>query len=77
MNIDKKTIFFMNKLILAFCYTELMSRKSLIYLCVAVLSTIGGLIPNLWGANFLSFSSVLLTAAGGFAGIWLGLKLSN
>lgn len=40
-------------------------------------SSIGGFIPNLWGASFLSFSSVLLTAIGGFAGIWLGFKMSQ
>ena len=54
-----------------------MSRKSLIYLCMAVCGTIAGLIPNLWGAGFLSFSSVLLTAIGGILGIWLGFKLGS
>ncbi len=40
-------------------------------------STIGGFIPNLWGASFLSMSSILLTAVGGFVGIWIGFKLGN
>lgn len=40
-------------------------------------STLGGLIPNLWGAGFMSFSSVILTAVGGVLGIWLAFKVSN
>ena len=40
-------------------------------------STVGGLIPNLWGAGFLDMSSVIFTALGGFAGIWLGFKLGQ
>ncbi len=44
---------------------------------MAIGSAIGGYIPTLWGAGFLSISSVLLTALGGMLGIWLGFKLSN
>ena len=40
-------------------------------------STIGGLIPELWGEGFLSFSSIILTAVGGIIGIWAGFKISN
>jgi len=40
-------------------------------------STVGGFIPTLWGAGFLSISSVFLTAVGGILGIWMGFKLSN
>jgi hypothetical protein len=40
-------------------------------------STLGGLLPNLWGANTLSFSSLLLSAAGGLVGIWVGFQLSS
>ncbi len=54
-----------------------MSSKSIIWVGMAVGSTIGGLIPNLWGANFLSLSSVLLTAVGGILGIWVGYKFIN
>ncbi len=51
--------------------------KSLIWIFMAIGSTVGGIIPNLWGAGFLSFSSVIFTAIGGIAGIWLGFKLSH
>jgi uncharacterized membrane protein YeaQ/YmgE (transglycosylase-associated protein family) len=40
-------------------------------------STIGGFIPSLWGDNFLSMSSVFLTAVGGMIGIWIGFKISQ
>ncbi len=40
-------------------------------------STVGSLIPGLWGDSFLSMSSLLLTAFGGIAGIWFGYKISR
>jgi hypothetical protein len=40
-------------------------------------STIGGFVPYLWTSNVFSFSSVLLTAVGGIAGIYGGLKLAR
>ncbi len=52
-------------------------QKSLIWIGVAIGSTIGGLIPSLWGAGMLSFSSILLSGLGGFAGIWAGYTLSK
>lgn len=54
-----------------------MNSKSIIWIFMAIGSAIGGYIPTLWGAGFLSISSVLLTALGGMLGIWLGFKLSN
>ncbi len=40
-------------------------------------STVGGYIPALWGAGFFSMSSIVLTAVGGFLGIWFGYKISR
>jgi len=54
-----------------------MSPKSLIWIGVFVGSTIGGFIPSLWGDNFLSVSSIILSTIGGIAGIWGGFKLSQ
>jgi len=54
-----------------------MNSKSLIWIFMAIGSTIGGYIPTLWGSGFFSFSSVILTAVGGILGIWLGYRLSN
>ena len=54
-----------------------MNQKSVIWLGMIVGSTLGGFIPLLWGSDFLSFSSIILTAVGGIAGIWLGFKLTG
>ena len=54
-----------------------MSSKSLIWIFMFIGSSVGGFIPTLWGAGFLSLSSVFLTAIGGIAGIWLGFKLGQ
>jgi hypothetical protein len=35
----------------------------------------GGYVPLLWGGSLWSLSSVLLSVAGGLAGIWLGFKI--
>jgi len=52
-----------------------MQSRSLIWIGLFVGSTIGGFVPELWGADFFSFSSMLLSALGGLAGIWVGYKL--
>ena len=40
-------------------------------------STIGGLIPNLWGASIFSFSSMLFGTAGGILGIYVAFKMTR
>ena len=54
-----------------------MSQKTLIWIGLFVGSTIGGWIPSLWGDDFLTMSSVLLTAVGGLIGVWAGFKLGQ
>ncbi len=54
-----------------------MNPKPLITIGVLVGSTLGGLIPYLWHASFLSFSSIIFSGLGGIAGIWAGWKLSQ
>ncbi len=49
----------------------------MIWLGMIVGSAVGGFLPVLWGGSELSMASIILTAVGGFAGIWLGLKLSQ
>jgi uncharacterized membrane protein YeaQ/YmgE (transglycosylase-associated protein family) len=46
-----------------------------IWFGVLVGSTIGGLIPDLWGAGLFSYSSVLFSGLGALVGLWLGYKL--
>jgi hypothetical protein len=54
-----------------------MDRKKLIYIFMFVGGSVGGYLPALWGGSMLSFSSIILTAVGGIAGIWLGFKLGS
>lgn len=54
-----------------------MDSKKLIYSGMLVGGAIGGFAPTLWGDNYMSFSSVIFTAIGGFLGIWVGFKLSR
>ena len=54
-----------------------MSRKTLIWVGLTVGSTAGGYLPVLWGRDLISFSSLILSAAGGIVGIWLGYRFSE
>ena len=56
---------------------NVMNSKSAIWIGMFIGSSLGGFIPTLWGASFLSLSSVILTAIGGMAGIYLGFKMSD
>jgi len=38
-------------------------------------SSLGGMVPYLWGSGMSSMGSVVFTAVGGVLGIWIGLKL--
>lgn len=51
--------------------------KQMIWLGMIVGSTIGGFIPALWGDSFLSFSSIIFSALGAMAGIYLAYKLTH
>jgi hypothetical protein len=52
-----------------------MRSRGFIWFAILVGSTIGSLIPELWGADMFSYSSVLLGGIGGFVGLWLGYVL--
>lgn len=39
--------------------------------------TVGGFVPELWGAGSFSVSSLLFSALGGIAGVWFGARLAN
>ncbi|MDB5245097.1 MAG: hypothetical protein JWN90_202 [Parcubacteria group bacterium] len=51
--------------------------KQIVWIGLLVGSTIGGFIPELWGAGVFSFSSIILSAIGGMAGIYLGWKIAS
>jgi hypothetical protein len=54
-----------------------MSSKRLIWAGMIVGSSVGSFLPMLWGDSFVSMTSVILTALGGFVGIYLGYKLGQ
>ncbi|HWU24386.1 MAG TPA: hypothetical protein VN086_01365 [Candidatus Paceibacterota bacterium] len=51
--------------------------KQMIWIGMLVGSTIGGFIPALWGDSFLSFSSIIFSALGAMAGIYIVYKLTH
>lgn len=52
-----------------------MSGKTLIWGGMFAGSTIGGLLPYLWGGDLMSF--IIWNAVGGIVGIVLGFKLAK
>jgi hypothetical protein len=52
-----------------------MPSRALIWIFLFLGSTIGGIIPELWGAGFLSFSSLFLSAGGALFGLWLAYRI--
>ena len=54
-----------------------MPEKTLIFIGMTVGSVVGGYLPILWGADLISFSSVLFSGIGALIGIWLGHKISQ
>lgn len=46
-----------------------MQSKTIYYIAAFIGSIIGGFIPTLWGASFLSYTSLLFSGAGAILGI--------
>jgi hypothetical protein len=53
------------------------SSKTIYYIVAFVGGLVGGVIPTLWGAGFLSVSSLIFSTIGGIGGIVLVWKLFN
>ena len=45
-----------------------------IWLGILIGSTLGGLIPSLWDADMLSYSTLVLSGIGAFVGLWIAYK---
>jgi hypothetical protein len=54
-----------------------MERKQLIWIGVFIGSTLGGLVPGLWGEGMFSLSSVIASTIGGLLGIYVAFKLGS
>jgi hypothetical protein len=54
-----------------------MSKKSWVIICLLIGSVIGGYIPTFFGASVFSFTSLITSAIGGIAGIWIGMKFGD
>jgi len=51
--------------------------KSVIGLCAGFGGIVGGYVPVLWGASSFSLMSLVFGFAGGIAGVWLGVRVSD
>jgi hypothetical protein len=52
-------------------------RKKFIWIGLFVGSTVGNMVPLLWGGDVISISGMLLSLVGGIAGIWVGYRLGQ
>lgn len=51
--------------------------RSLTWVAIFVGSSVGSFIPELWGAGFLSVSSMVFSALGALAGLWFAYKAAG
>ncbi len=49
-----------------------MRSRGATWLLIFIGSTIGGLLPEMWGADMFSYSSLLFSGIGAFIGLWFG-----
>ena len=54
-----------------------MSMKSFVWGGMFVGSTVGSLIPLLWGEDLISFSSVVVSGVGAVLGVWGGYTVGK
>jgi predicted MFS family arabinose efflux permease len=52
-----------------------MPSRALFWVAILIGSTIGGAVPELWGADMLSFTSLLLSGIGALVGLWIAFKI--
>jgi len=54
-----------------------MTTKTTIWIGVLIGSTIGGWVPTIFGADWLSLWSIVGNGIGGILGIWVGYKFGQ
>jgi hypothetical protein len=52
-------------------------RKKFIWAGVILGSSIGGMVPLMWGDDMLSIWGIVMSLAGGLVGIWAGYRVSE
>jgi hypothetical protein len=51
--------------------------KKLIWLGFFVGSTVGNMLPTMWGDDLLSVSGIVFSVLGGILGMWAGYRFSQ
>jgi predicted MFS family arabinose efflux permease len=52
-----------------------MPSRGMIWVLIFIGSTIGGIIPELWGAGMISYPSLVLSGIGALVGLWIAYKI--
>jgi len=52
-----------------------MSQRMIIYIGMFIGSSIGSVLPVIWGGSMLSLSSVMLSAVGGIVGVIISFEV--
>ena len=51
--------------------------KRVLWMCLLVGSTLGGMLPELWGASTWGLTSLVFGSAGAAAGVWVAARISD
>jgi uncharacterized membrane protein YeaQ/YmgE (transglycosylase-associated protein family) len=51
-------------------------EKRMLCMCLAVGSTLGGLVPEAWGASGFGVASVVGSVVGAIVGVWAAARIS-
>jgi predicted MFS family arabinose efflux permease len=52
-----------------------MGSRAVVWVAIFIGSTIGGAIPELWGGEMFSYTSLLLSGIGALVGLWSAVKM--
>ncbi|HKI90722.1 MAG TPA: hypothetical protein VJ986_00355 [Gaiellaceae bacterium] len=51
--------------------------RRVLWLCLAAGSTAGGFLPEAWGAGAFGLASLVCSALGAIAGVWVAARISE
>jgi hypothetical protein len=51
--------------------------KRVLWMCIAVGSTLGALIPEAWGASGFGIAAIVGSAVGAIAGVWVAARIGD